>query len=93
MKRHYIVGYDIADPRRLRRVAKIVEGFGVRVQYSFFHCCISTGQKKRLKSMVAKVIHEQEDQIMILPVTERQLSEVEFLGFKMNLQAEGIIII
>jgi len=93
MKQNYLVGYDIADPKRLRRVAKIVEGFGVRVQYSFFHCCISSGQKKRLKALISKVIHEHEDQVMILPITERQLREIEFLGFKIDLRAEGIIIV
>ena len=33
-----LVTYDIADPRRLRRVAKVSEGFGRRVQKSVFEC-------------------------------------------------------
>jgi CRISPR-associated protein Cas2 len=93
MKKHYLVGYDISDPKRLARVAKVVTGFGSRVQYSFFHCLMSDRQKKRLKDLLNKVIHDGEDQIILLPVTERQLKEIEFLGFKINLEAEGVIIV
>jgi len=93
MKKNYLVGYDISDTKRLNRVAKIVEGFGMRVQYSFFHCYISNEQKKRMMTLIGKEIQEDEDQVIILPVTERQLKEIEFLGFKVNLRAEGILII
>ncbi len=33
-----IVAYDIRDHKRLTRVAKICEDYGVRVQYSVFEC-------------------------------------------------------
>lgn len=33
-----LVGYDIASPKRLHKVAKACEDFGQRVQYSFFEC-------------------------------------------------------
>lgn len=93
MKHNYLVGYDISDPKRLRQVARVIEGFGNRVQYSFFHCFLSQRQKKRMREMLAKVIREGEDQVIILPVTEKQLKEIEFLGYKINLLAEGIIIV
>ena len=34
----YLVSYDISDPKRLRKVARSLEGFGVRLQYSVFEC-------------------------------------------------------
>ena len=33
-----LIGYDIASPKRLQKVAKTCEDFGLRVQYSFFEC-------------------------------------------------------
>ncbi|EMN95623.1 CRISPR-associated endoribonuclease Cas2-like protein, partial [Leptospira interrogans serovar Medanensis str. UT053] len=36
MKHWRLVSYDIREPKRLRRVAKIMEGFGERIQYSVF---------------------------------------------------------
>ena len=32
----YIVAYDISDPKRLRRVARVCEDFGYRKQLSVF---------------------------------------------------------
>jgi CRISPR-associated protein Cas2 len=32
----YLVAYDIADPRRLRKVARACEDFGMRRQFSVF---------------------------------------------------------
>jgi len=93
MKTNYLVGYDMADDRRLARVAKVVKEFGTRIQYSFFHCFISEKQKERLKDRIKKIIDEEEDQVMILPVTERQLKEMEFIGFKIRLEIEGVIIV
>lgn len=34
----YLVSYDICQPKRLRQVARVLEGFGVRLQYSVFEC-------------------------------------------------------
>jgi CRISPR-associated protein Cas2 len=33
-----LVAYDITDDKRLHKVAKTCEDFGVRVQYSVFEC-------------------------------------------------------
>ena len=33
-----VIAYDITDPKRLARVAKVCEAYGMRVQYSLFEC-------------------------------------------------------
>ncbi|HTI68628.1 MAG TPA: CRISPR-associated endonuclease Cas2, partial [Candidatus Limnocylindria bacterium] len=43
-----LVAYDIADPKRLHRVAMICENFGVRVQYSLFECWLEDDDFERL---------------------------------------------
>ena len=93
MKKNYLVGYDISDHKRLAKVAKVMIGFGSRIQYSFFHCFLADKQKNRMKESLREIIKEGDDQIIILPVTERQLKEIEFVGFKINLHIEGIIIV
>lgn len=40
----YIVSYDIASDRLRTRIAKILEGYGKRVQYSIFECDL-TGKR------------------------------------------------
>ncbi|WP_137723581.1 CRISPR-associated endonuclease Cas2 [Prescottella subtropica] len=40
-RRRYLIAYDIRDPKRLRRVCKVMEAYGVRIQYSVFLCDLS----------------------------------------------------
>jgi CRISPR-associated protein Cas2 len=93
MKKNYLVGYDIADPRRLKKVADVMTKFGVRVQYSFFHVFVSNRQKTMMKEQIKKIIKDDEDQIIILPVSENQLLDMECIGLRVNLQTEGIIVV
>ena len=34
----YLISYDIAEPRRLRQVAKLLKRYGVRLQKSVYAC-------------------------------------------------------
>ena len=34
----YLVCYDVTDDRERNRVAKVVEAFGLRIQFSVFEC-------------------------------------------------------
>ncbi|MEW6376162.1 MAG: CRISPR-associated endonuclease Cas2, partial [Thermodesulfobacteriota bacterium] len=36
----YVVSYDIPDDQRRIKIAKILEDFGDRVQYSVFECLL-----------------------------------------------------
>ncbi len=38
MRQSYLVTYDIADEKRLRKVFKIMRGYGDHLQYSVFEC-------------------------------------------------------
>jgi CRISPR-associated protein Cas2 len=64
----YLVVYDIADPRRLRRVAKKVEKFGVRVQKSVFECVLSLSRRSELEKESKKLMDEHEDSMRIYPL-------------------------
>ena len=41
MRRCYLVCYDIRDPKRLRRVNKVIKGYGESWQYSVFFCVLA----------------------------------------------------
>lgn len=52
----YMVSYDITDDTRRRRIQKILEGFGARVQYSVFECEISEPHYRELRTRVVDVM-------------------------------------
>ncbi|EMM80854.1 CRISPR-associated endoribonuclease Cas2 [Leptospira interrogans str. 2006001854] len=65
MKHWRLVSYDIREPKRLRRVAKIMEGFGERIQYSVFRIYSTDKELEKLRWKLAKVT-EEEDNIFYL---------------------------
>jgi len=68
MRSAYIVSYDISDQKRLRKVFKAMHGFGNRVQYSVFRCELSEADKVRMKAKLDKLIHHDEDQILVIDI-------------------------
>ncbi len=61
----YLVSYDISDTPRRTRIAKILDDFGDRVQYSVFECLIDDVLLARMMSRLEKVAKEDEDSIRI----------------------------
>lgn len=70
-RKRYIVSYDIAHPRRLRQVARIVEGFGYRLQFSVFECLLDALRLQELKGSLNEVIHHTEDQVLFIVLGTR----------------------
>lgn len=59
-----IVAYDITDPRRLAKVAKVCEDYGVRVQYSVFECRLEADQFQAFWETIKKRINPEEDRLI-----------------------------
>ena len=64
----YLVTYDIPDDRRRLRLAKTMQDFGDRVQYSVFECLLDRGLLERLQARINEVICEAEDSVRIYPL-------------------------
>lgn len=63
-----VVSYDVrtdtvSGRRRLRRLAKLCESNGVRVQYSVFECDIDQAKWVKLKDKIIKTIDDEEDSV------------------------------
>ena len=53
--RHFIVvAYDVEDDKRRRKVAKVLEAVGKRVNKSVFECFLTDGQMAKLKARIEK---------------------------------------
>ena len=59
----YVISYDIPDDRRRNQLAKVLKGFGTRVQYSVFEAHLNRTQYEELKRAIARVIDLSEDSV------------------------------
>lgn len=66
MRSSYLVCYDIADDKRLRRVFKTVRDFGDHLQFSVFECQLTPSDLVRLRSALALEIDKKEDQVLFV---------------------------
>ncbi len=72
----FIVSYDIADSKRLRKVARCLEDYGVRVQYSVFECYLTETQLGKLNMRLKKLIEEEEDKLRIYYLCEKDVARI-----------------
>lgn len=80
-----LVTYDVATnspagQRRLRRVAKVCEAFGQRVQYSVFECLVNAAQYEQLIHQLEKEIAPAEDSLRIYRLQEPRMRYVQVIG-------------
>jgi CRISPR-associated protein Cas2 len=76
----YFIIYDIADPKRLNRVARILRDYGQRVQKSKFEVAVSPAQLKALQQAIGAVIHPDEDGVKYFPLCEKCFGKTEIFG-------------
>lgn len=62
----YLVSYDICHPKRLRQVARVLEGFGVRLQYSVFECALDDLRTATLRATLHPILNHDEDQVLFV---------------------------
>lgn len=81
----YIVSYDVATDtaggeRRLRRVAKVCEGYGQRVQKSVFECVLTDARLLQLVNDVSRVLDLDTDSFRVYRVAEPRAEHLLVLG-------------
>ena len=61
----YLIIYDIQNPVRLRRLAKIAQDYGLRMQKSVFEAEMTPVELNTMKARMEKIINPAEDGIKI----------------------------
>lgn len=86
-RRQYLITYDISSDKRRTAVFKELVGQGDHVQYSVFLCSLSPQELAGLRATLSEMIHEREDQIIIVDLgrAENDTNRVlECLGKRYN---------
>jgi CRISPR-associated protein Cas2 len=76
----WVVCYDVPDDKRRQQVAKVLEGFGRRVQYSVFECDLDPAKAEKLKASLVKHIHDKEDDVRFYPLNQADIPRIHLLG-------------
>jgi CRISPR-associated protein Cas2 len=91
----YLVSYDISDPKRLRQVARSLEGFGVRLQYSVFECPLDDLRLAKLKAELQSLLDHAEDQVLFVslgPSAKDATLVIESMGLPYEVRSRVTII-
>ena len=66
----YVATYDISDDRRRARVARVLSGYGERIQCSVFEIWLQPNQVLVLKREIGPIL-SRADKFHLFPVDER----------------------
>ena len=93
-----VVTYDVstetaAGRRRLRRVAKVCESTGQRVQKSVFECQVNEMQMEQLERALLAEIDEAQDNLRFYRITESAHLRVKQYGVFRAVDFEGPLVI
>ena len=66
MRNTYLVCYDIADDKRLRRVFKTMRDFGDHLQFSIFECQFTPIDIAKCRQALADIINHAQDQVLFI---------------------------
>lgn len=89
-----VVTYDVstvssAGRKRLRRVAKVCQNFGQRVQNSVFECIVDATQYSILKVELNSIINVDQDSLRFYQLGNTYKNKIEHMGKKDSIDLAG----
>lgn len=96
MRTAYIVTYDICEPKRLRRVYRVLRGYGDHLQLSVFRCELTAMELVELRARLHEAIHHREDQVLFVligPVDGRGSTSISAVGRRYEPPLRGAIVV
>lgn len=93
-----LVTYDVSTSslggaQRLRRVAKICQNYGQRVQNSVFECLVEPQQWAQLRHELLKIFDPEKDSLRFYFLGANWERRVEHQGAKVTLNPEGPLVL
>ena len=76
----YIVAYDIVFPKRLYKISKILDQYGIRIQKSFLIFELDNRSYNVLLSEIIITINNKEDKVAIYSICKKCFNTIESIG-------------
>ncbi len=93
MKKCYLISYDISDEKRLRKMAKLLEEYGYRVQKSVFVCFLTEFMYETLRQKIKLLIDLHQDRVRIYQLCRSCQKTAEVEGITEVPQEEDFVIV
>ncbi|MDQ0163797.1 CRISPR-associated endonuclease Cas2 [Aeribacillus alveayuensis] len=92
-----LITYDvstvsIAGQKRLRKVSKVCQNYGQRVQNSVFECIVDSAQFTALKFELESIIDKNQDSLRFYQLGNNYKTKVEHIGVKESINIEDPLI-
>ncbi|MBA4537248.1 CRISPR-associated endonuclease Cas2 [Bacillus aquiflavi] len=92
-----LITYDVstvstAGKKRLRKVSKVCQNYGQRVQNSVFECIVDATQFATLKIELTNIIDEEQDSLRFYQLGNNYKNKVEHIGVKESIDLEEPLI-
>ncbi|HDS03804.1 MAG TPA: CRISPR-associated endonuclease Cas2 [Firmicutes bacterium] len=92
-----LITYDVSTVtskgrKRLRRIAKACENYGIRVQLSVFECVLSPDQWIFLKNELLNLFNKEEDSLRFYLLGSKWHAKIEHYGAKKPIDIEESLI-
>ena len=79
-EQRWVVAYDSPCDKRRRKLATLLEGYGVRVQLSVFECQLSPTLLTQLRLRLERLIKSDQDRVRLWPLSRRNCARIVNLG-------------
>ncbi|HPE19845.1 MAG TPA: CRISPR-associated endonuclease Cas2 [Candidatus Mcinerneyibacteriales bacterium] len=92
-----LITYDVSTVtskgrKRLRKIAKACENYGIRVQLSVFECVLSPDQWIFLKNELLNLYNKEEDSLRFYLLGSKWHAKIEHYGAKKPIDIEESLI-
>lgn len=88
-RRRHLIAYDIREPSRLRRICKLMEAHGERLQYSVFICDLDRTELIHLRSAAEELMNLMVDSVVIVDLGSMSDARFTFVGARESLPHRG----
>jgi CRISPR-associated protein Cas2 len=93
-RRRLLIAYDIANGTRLRRVIKVMESYGQRLQYSVFLCDLSSLEVARWQGELIPILNLAEDSVVAIDLGQVESSApIAVFGVPRTLPSSGATVV
>lgn len=75
-----LITYDIEEDKKRNKIAKLLENYGTRVQFSVFECIIDKEQLKEIIKRAEDIIEKEKDSVRVYRICELCVKEISILG-------------